>query len=57
MAADEEQPRSPMEALLYERLQRATTPEERQAAWDDLVAYQRRSGVRAQPKDIQPPQV
>ena len=43
--------------MLMERLKRATDPQERQRAWDDLVNYQRQHGVRAQPQDTAPPQV
>jgi hypothetical protein len=39
---------------LQEALDRATTPEERQRAWDALVAYQRQREVRAQPENAEP---
>ena len=44
-------------AMLMERLRRAETAAERQAAYDAIVAYQRRTGVRANPSDPEPPQV
>jgi hypothetical protein len=42
--------------MLMERLKRATDPQERQRAWDDIVNYQRQHGVRAQPRESEPPQ-
>ena len=54
---DANPPPPPELAMLMERLKRATDPQERQRAWDDLVSYQRQHGVRAQPKDSAPPQV
>jgi len=48
---DDETPAPPPElAALFEELKRATTPLERQRAWDAIVAYQRRVEVRAQPR-------
>ncbi len=43
-------------AALMEQLERAQDPLERQQAWDALVAYQRRTGLRAQPRDSDPAQ-
>ncbi len=43
-------PPPPELAKLFEALKRATTPQERQRAWDAIVAYQRQVEVRAQPR-------
>ncbi len=37
-------------SALLDNLKRAVTPEERQRAWDALVAFQRDAEVRAQPR-------
>ena len=50
-------PPPPELAELLAAMDRATGPEERQRAWDALVAYQRRVGVRAQPRETDTPQV
>jgi hypothetical protein len=42
-------------AALLENLKRAVTPEERQRAWDALVAFQREAEVRAQPRGAEDP--
>ncbi|MBX5491988.1 MAG: hypothetical protein IRZ14_12620 [Chloroflexi bacterium] len=47
---EESAPSAELQALL-EALDRATTPEERQRAWNALVAYQRAREVRAQPNE------
>ena len=49
---DANPPPPPELAMLMERLKRATDPQERQRAWDDLVSYQRQHGVRAQPRTV-----
>jgi hypothetical protein len=54
---DTNPPPPPELARLMERLRRATDPRERQQAWDDIVNYQRQHGVRAQPRESDPPQV
>ena len=42
-------------SVLLENLKRAVTPEERQRAWDALVAFQRDAEVRAQPRGAEDP--
>ena len=42
-------------SALLDDLKRAVTPEERQRAWDALVAFQREAEVRAQPRGAEDP--
>lgn len=46
-----DQPPEPELQALLDALERATDPQERQRAWDALVAYQRAHEVRAQPNE------
>jgi hypothetical protein len=53
---DDTAPAPPPElAALFDELKRATTPLDRQRAWDAIVAYQRRAEVRAQPRGAEDP--